>query len=169
MSVLIISVMADDRPGIVEDIADCLTAHESNWLESRLANLAGKFTGIIRIEVPEKQQPALLTALNRLAEKGIRLTIDSANDVTETAAEGVTARFTVTGSDRTGIVREITGLLAQHGVNVQELASRYEQAPMSGGALFIAELTVRLPEALSTEALTDILESISDDLMVDLD
>lgn len=169
MSVLIISVMADDRPGIIEDIADCLSAHEANWLESRLADLAGKFTGIIRIQVPDRKQKSLQQALEGLADKGIRLTIDATGGVTDTPeAAGVDVAFTVTGSDRVGIVREITSLLAQHGVNVQELASRYEQAPMSGGALFIAELTVRLPEALSTEALADILESISDDLMVDL-
>lgn len=170
MSVLIISVLAKDRPGIVEQIADCITAHQGNWLESRLANLAGQFAGIIRAEVPPEQEAPLTGDLEALATHGINLTITVAeSEVADTSRPGAIVTINVTGSDRAGIVREITALLAERGVSVQELASKCEHAPMSGDHLFQAVLTVQLPEQLNPEDLAEILETISDDLMIDLE
>ncbi len=167
MKSLILSVIADDRPGIVEILSDCIAAHNGNWLESRLANLAGKFAGIVRLEVSADAEEALISALQTLQDQGIRVTVDQADQAS--AAAGEVLELVVTGSDRAGIVKEITSLLSRHGVNVQELASHCENAPMSGDQLFQAQLTVVLPRHLSSEQLAQILEELSDDLLVDID
>lgn len=43
---LVLTVIADDKPGIVEQLAATITEHGGNWLESRMAQMAGKFAGI---------------------------------------------------------------------------------------------------------------------------
>ncbi|MFY0665300.1 MAG: glycine cleavage system protein R [Natronospirillum sp.] len=165
MTPLILSIIADDRPGIVEQVADVISAHQGNWLESSMANLAGKFAGIVRIEVPEAQRDTLCDALNALTSKGVKITIDA----TEARVSGHKARvhITVTGSDRPGIVREITALLARQHVNVHELHTQCESAAMSGDQLFVASLKVVLPDGMDEHDLSDTLESISTDLVVD--
>ncbi len=167
MKTLILSVIADDRPGIVETLSDCVADHQGNWLESRLANLAGKFAGIVRLEVPSEQEAALTEQLNGLRARNIRVTVDAADGEPEIAGEAVS--LTVTGSDRTGIVREITSLLVREGVNVQELSSQCSLAPMSGDRIFEAQLAVILPPNLTQDQLSQALESLSDDLLVDID
>lgn len=171
MNVLIISVLAEDRPGIVEKVADCISAHQGNWLESRLANLAGHFAGIIRAEVHPGRESELSEALRALTTAGIQVTVAAADPRGESAAAvpGSEATIRVTGSDRSGIVREITALLSQQAVNVQELSSHCENAPMSGDRLFQATLKVVLPEHMEADELAQILEGISDDLMVDME
>ena len=42
---MVITVIGADRPGLVELLARTLVAHNANWLESRMANLAGRFAG----------------------------------------------------------------------------------------------------------------------------
>ena len=43
---LIVTIVGPDRPGLVNLISDRVTALGGNWLESRMANLAGQFAGV---------------------------------------------------------------------------------------------------------------------------
>ena len=42
---IVLTVVADDHPGIVEDLSDALATHDGNWTESSMMTLAGKFAG----------------------------------------------------------------------------------------------------------------------------
>ena len=77
-------------------------------------------------------------------------------------------KFSLVGHDRIGIVREVSQVFARHEVNVEDLSTHTASAPMSAEILFhaIAELTAL--STLDVGALTDDLESISNDLMVDI-
>ena len=78
---LVLTVLGDDKPGLVESIAQVIAIYDGNWLESRMARLAGKFAGILRASVPDTNVAALTTALQRLEAHGLRVMIDwSASD-----------------------------------------------------------------------------------------
>ena len=164
---LVLTVMARDAPGIVERVSEVVVAHGGNWLGSRMARLAGEFAGIVEVSVAAAEADALSRALQSL--KGLRIQIAEAR-ITEApeAAGERPLRLEVVGQDRPGIVREISQALARRGVNVDELETRCESAPMSGEALFKATALLRLPEGVSEQALSDELEKIAGDLMVDL-
>lgn len=48
---LVITMVAADRPGLVESVAACVADHGGNWVESRMARLAGHFAGVARVTV----------------------------------------------------------------------------------------------------------------------
>ena len=48
---LVLTVIGADRPGIVEQLSDSVLAAGANWEESRMARLAGKFAGVLRVSV----------------------------------------------------------------------------------------------------------------------
>ena len=52
---MLISFIADDRPGLVKSLSEVVNAHQGNWLESRMAKLSGKFAGVVRVAVPEER------------------------------------------------------------------------------------------------------------------
>lgn len=165
MTPMILTIIADDRPGIVEAVADVISTHQGNWLESQLANLAGKFAGIVRLEIPQENASDLRSALSALDAKGIKISLDEGNARVHSSKARV--KITVTGSDRPGIVREITALLARQQVNVLSLYTQCELAPMSNDHLFVATVQVVLPDTMDEHDLADTLEGISADLMVD--
>ena len=72
------------------------------------------------------------------------------------------------GNDRPGIVRDITRVLAEQGVNLESLLTEVAPAPMSGELLFTAEALLAVPETLALEQLQARLETLADDLMVEL-
>ena len=164
---LALTVIANDRPGIVERIADVVTRADGNWLESSMSRLAGKFAGILLVDIAEDRQAALLTALEQLQHQGIRVTGEACSSLPPADGERVT--LTVVGNDRPGIVGEISGILAKLQVNVEELNTHCEDAPMSSEILFRAIATLQLPQDLDRGRLQQILESVSDDLMVELE
>ena len=162
---LILTAIGDDRPGLVESLATAISTHEGNWLESSMSQLAGKFAGILRVSVPEEQSAALIEALKALPS--LRVTAEVAEASDEKNA-GRRLKLSLVGHDRIGIVREVSQVLARHAVNVEDLSTHTASAPMSAEILFhaIAELTAA--PTLDARALTDDLERISNDLMVDI-
>jgi glycine cleavage system regulatory protein len=58
--------------------------------------------------------------------------------------------------------------LSEQGVNVERLVTDVKPAPMSSEPLFHAEAILGVPLTLSLEVLQAALETLADDLMVDL-
>ena len=161
---LILTVMANDRPGIAERIASVVEAHEGNWLESRLATMAGKFAGIVRVEVPEAKYPDVQQALQSLRDEGLTVLTELGGDSVDSASSH---KISVVGNDRPGIVREVTQVLAKQSANVIDLVTEMEPASMSGGELFRATIHFALNADQDLESVIAALENLSPDLMVD--
>ena len=164
---LVLTVIAPDKPGIVEALSQIVSDHGANWLGSRMARLAGEFAGIVEVSAPDDSASALGDSLRRLESDGIRVHIaQSSAAASKTASR--TVHLDVVGNDRPGIVREIAQALAGRGVNVDELTTGCESAAMSGEVLFRAMARLEVPENVTVEDLGEELERIAADLMVDL-
>ncbi|MCB1871732.1 MAG: glycine cleavage system protein R [Chromatiaceae bacterium] len=165
---LIITVIGADRPGLVELLARTLVAHNANWLESRMANLAGRFAGMVEADVPEANFEPLVEALEKLQADGLKVMVDGG--LAEPAEDSFReAQLELVGQDRVGIVQEISSALARHGVSIEKLHTQSESASMSGETLFRARAELRVPNDLDMEALQQSLELLADELMVDID
>jgi glycine cleavage system regulatory protein len=163
---LVLTAIAPDRAGQVERIAQCIAEHHGNWLESRMARMAGQFAGILRVAVPSEFHQELLHALQGLAEHGIRVLVADSGEAPGAAWKPIA--MDLVGNDRPGIVRDITRLLAAEGVNVERLSTDVRPAPMTSEILFHAEATLAVPLSLSLDVLQARLETLADDLMVEL-
>jgi glycine cleavage system regulatory protein len=164
---LVMTIISPDRTGLVESVARAVADHGGNWLASRMCRLGGEFAGILRVEIPAEKKSALLDALQKLQTNGLQIVI-RADEPGATAAAGKQTKLDIVGSDRPGIVREITRALARANVNVEEFSSEVVSAPMSGETLFKATARLQLPEPCNLAALKNDLEKIAADLLVDV-
>ena len=164
---LVMTIIGPDRPGLVQLVASRVADHGGNWLESRMCLLSGQFAGIARVEAPEERVPELRRALQQLEAEGLRVSVD-AGESAVAVVPGTAATIELVGHDRPGILRNITSVLAAHGVNVEELSSECVSAPMGGGNLFQARVRVLVPSTVKLEEVRADLEKIATDLMVDL-
>jgi glycine cleavage system regulatory protein len=164
---LVLTIIADDKPGIVETLAATIADQNGNWLESRMSHMAGKFAGILRISIAAENANSLQIRLSELATQGINVGIE----VSVEAGDSVATKdltLNLVGNDRPGIVKEVSQALAKMGVNVLELTTNCESAPMSADLLFKTEAHLRVPQGFDADELTDTLEAISNDLMVEI-
>ena len=162
----LITFIADDRPGLVEEFSDALASHGANWLESRMSHLGGRFAGIVRIAVPSARLAELERALAALESRGMTLRLDSAGREAPPAALTL-HRLEIVGHDRPGIVHEFAAALARRRINVGDLRSDIRNAPMSSGPLFHASVEIEVPAGFDLEELRDALEAIADELTIE--
>lgn len=163
---LVLTVLGDDRPGLVELLSSVISEHQGSWQESSMARLAGKFAGIVRVDVLDDAMVAPLKA-ELAALPHLRVTAEVAAETTpDTPQRRLT--LSLVGQDRIGIVREVTQVLARYGVNVEEFATHTSSAPMGAGMMFHARADLRAPVTLDARALQGALERLSDELIVDI-
>lgn len=162
---LVLTVIGVDKPGLVDRLATAIAAAQGSWLESRMARLAGHFAGIVEVSLPDE---ALAAFEQRVAQlEGLSVTL------TPTAAEPSdkphrVAQLAFVGQDRPGLVQAVSRVLAEAGVNVDELDTRTFLAPMSGTQVFEAQAEVHLPAELDVGALRERLEAVARDVFVDV-
>lgn len=163
---LVLTAIGDDRPGLVESLSQAVADHEGSWQESHMARLAGKFAGILRVEVPTDRAASLEAALRQLEATGLQIVVEASHH--EAGGETRSLHLELIGLDHPGIVRDISHVLAARGINVDELSTELTNAPMSGELLFKAAVQLRLPAEASIDDLRDTLEALANDLMVDI-
>ena len=163
---LVVTIIGNDRPGIVERLSEVVLAAGANWEESRMARLAGKFAGILRISVAAARADALAAGLRALASDGLTVVVESSGEVS--AETFRTVRLELVGNDHPGIIRDISKVLAQHRVNIEELETSVSGAPMTGEQLFRARARLRLPAEVTADWLRGRLEALAGELMVDI-
>ncbi|ACR13869.1 glycine cleavage system protein R [Teredinibacter turnerae] len=166
---LILTVISDDKPGVVEALARTIAEHNGNWLESQLAHLAGKFAGVVQVQVASDSESALVTQLEAMSAQNIRIFIDRVENSRSTAGNSEqTLFFHAVGPDRPGIVREVAHTFAHYGINMEKLDTRLSSMPYSGEPLFEAEGTLTLPQGLDRTELEERLDDIANQLAMDI-
>lgn len=165
MRTLVVSVIADERPGLVAELARTVAEHGGNWLESQMGRLAGTFAGAVLIEVAAERVEELTAALQGLSEIGV-VDVSEAGEGSDGTREQVGLHLI--GQDQPGIVREVTTALADRGLSLSELHTSTSDAPMTGDRLFEAVAVVELTGGSDLSDLRTALDEVSTDLSLDI-
>jgi glycine cleavage system regulatory protein len=163
---LVLTLIGPDHPGIVDTVSKVVAANGGNWLESRMAHLAGKFAGVLCVEVADEQAAQLEAALAALAGSGLRVVVERSAPAAD-APRRIT-EIELLGLDRPGLVHEISELLATHGINVEELSTDRPAAAYSGSHMFKANIRASVPDDADMGELHLGLERLASDLMVEI-
>ena len=163
---VVITLIGDDRPGIVESIASIVLAHQGDWIESNMANLSGKFAGILRVSLPEQEYDAFALDL-KTKTRGLNIALEPAD--AESCENNRSYRLDLIGQDQPGIIYRISSALVNNGATVEEMHSEVIDASMSGEKLFKASISICLGEGKSIDDLSAVLEQLANELIVDIE
>lgn len=166
MTTLVLTVVGDDRVGLIKALADIVSANGGNWERSHLAELEGTFAGVVLVTVPDQHADRLqaaLAPLEGLLEVSVRPTA-----ATEVPAQIRYVRLDLIGNDRPGIVAAVSDVLVRHGVGVSDLQTATREAPMAGGLLFEASVTIAVDTDSTLAAVRTDLEQLATEILVDV-
>lgn len=166
MTSIVLTVIGEDKPGLVSAISQKITAGGGNWLDSRMASLGGKFAGLMLVSVPDTKAEALISSLQELEQQGLRLVIERGTGAA--AAGGRPLTLELTGHDRPGIVRDISDALARQQVNIEEMETAFFSGSFSGEDMFEMRATLRVPADVTEAVLRQTIENLANNLMVDI-
>ena len=163
---LVLTAIGEDKPGLVESLAQVIADNSGNWLESSMSQLAGKFAGILRVSVHDSEADQLISALDGISDQ-LTLVIERVNGDVEIKSPQ-TVELNLIGNDRPGIIREFSHALASLSINVEQLSTECILAPMSSDVLFKAKANLKVPVGLELELLQREIERLADDLIVEI-
>jgi glycine cleavage system transcriptional repressor len=168
----VLTAIGRDRPGLVAELARLIYDSDANLEDSRMTILGTDFAVILlcsgthegcgdRLAMGAKQleRDHGLTILLRHLEGGPRSAVPGPGHRLY--------RVEAAGEDRAGIVAGICGILAEHGVNIADLASRSRPGP-GGSPHYELRMTVEVPDDADVRRLRDALESEADRLVIDV-
>jgi methionyl-tRNA formyltransferase len=167
MTSLVVTLIGPDRPGIVSMVSERARGYGANWAGSRMASLAGQFAGMVHFQVASENAEALANALRSLQSSGLSVVIVR-SDAAPAPIRGRAMRLELVGHDRPGIVRDLSASLAERGVSIQDLRTEIVSAAMSAENLFKVKALLIVPNTLPDDDLRRGLESLANEMMVDL-
>lgn len=132
MKKVIISVLGQDRPGIVAAVSQMLYENDSNIENVSQTSLQSEFAGIFIATVPARTPlPELAHQLKTILEPmGLQVHVKPVEARHEgNGLLGESFVITTRGPDQKGLVARITAIIARHQVNITNC-----QAVFKGGA-----------------------------------
>lgn len=169
-SYIVLTAVGPDRPGLVEEISEYLSARKINIEDSRMAVLGGEFAVIMLAGGPPVAIEDMLAGVDSLEKKtGLSFSIKRTIAPGEkSVGPALLYRLLATSMDHPGIVHEITKVLHRYNVNIQALDSHVHPAPLSGTPVFSMECLVAVPADVKLTVLREELYELGDDLNVDI-
>lgn len=163
MSVIAVTVIGHDRPGIIADTTAVLAELGLNLEDSTMTLLRGHFAMMLVCSGPDVSAEAVESSLRPLTADG--QLIVSAREVPEedeSVPAGRAYVVTVHGGDRTGIVSAVSRVIADAGGNITDLATRLT------GQLYVAVAEVDLPASVDPAEIRSSLDAVSGELGVEV-
>ena len=159
----VLTLVGADQPGIVASVTDALFKQGCSLAQASMMRLGANFS--IMLRVSHADETSLREVLGDIcSDMGLHLHIDE--DATNgNELEEPDVQVTVYGADRSGIVAQVTSVLAEAGLNIIDL-----ETDVGGNAnkpIYI--MTMEGVASNGIEPLQEALQSLDDDIEVNLD
>ncbi len=164
-----LTIIGRDRPGIVSQVTEILYRLGCNIADSSCSILGGQFAMILIISHPEfTGKESFGESFAPVEEGGLSVFLRTLKPGGEKHPDirGEICMISVYGSDKPGIVYQVARELGDRRVNITDLNTKLvgsEQRPV-----YVMMLEAVLPEGLSLEELTAVLEGLQERLQVDI-
>jgi glycine cleavage system transcriptional repressor len=146
MTVALVSILAQDRVGLVSEITDHLFDEGVNLGDTTFAALGSgaEFTAVCDLpdELTLEALEQGLVRLPTLAAAQVRV-VPYPFDPRPDELGRVTHRITISGGDQLGLVARLSHVFAQHGANIVRLEAR--KLPEAEGGLYVTRFAVAIP------------------------
>lgn len=166
MQSYILTAFGADQPGLVSTLSGLIQENGGNIEESRMLKMGNQFVMTVLISLTEVESQKL--KLNLKNYKSLQVQIFptqkmESNQITNSR------KFKLYGADNEGIVHSITKKLALNKINIIELKTYIELAPISATPLFNLNAMIELPMDVNDSKLEEILNNHSVALGVNIE
>ncbi|AEJ19167.1 glycine cleavage system protein R [Gracilinema caldarium] len=165
---VLVTAVGKDRIGIVDDLSKEILDRSCNIEESRMALLGGDFAILLLISGPADRLARLIKDKN-LLENRLQLTIQMGyTAASPNTINAIPYILESSSLDTPGIVHSVSTVLRRYGINITDLETNTESAPMTGAPLFIIKAQLLIPTDVSIISLRKELEELELNYNLDL-
>jgi glycine cleavage system transcriptional repressor len=166
---MILFLLGEDRPGIVDDVSSLLFDQGANIEDSRMATMGGCFSIMTLFSCTSKQLEAIKEGLDDLEKLGFQTSLHEAQDPAASPKRAeLPLKIEVTAMDHPGIVQNVVHILRLHDVNIESLITEVTRAPLSGAPIFSLTLEAGIPAGEPIAKVKDELTKLATEMNLDL-
>jgi len=160
VTLLAVTVIGHDRPGIIAGTTRLLAGLGANLEDSSMTILRGHFAMVL-LASADAGATEVEQALGSLTDDGeLSVSVRAVPDESSHPPEGPTYLLSVHGGDRPGIVSALTAQVATVNGNITDLSTRLS------GDLYVLLAELELPPMVDVGALSDRLSAVAESLGV---
>ena len=163
MKRIIITAIGNDTPGLVNKITSIINQNNGNIENSKMIKIKDQFAMIIDFSLLEKID-SIKHELNKI--KDLKIFYQSAQDSDDLGK--ISRTYFIKGSDDQGIVDKISEFFSAKGINIIEVETLIDQAPITGSPLFNMKITIDYEKSMETDILDKEILEICKNLNLDM-
>lgn len=145
-----------NQPGLIKKLAEKTHLRGGVWLNSKIIHLGGLFAGIVHVSVPEENADKLKEDLRQLGDFSI--VFSEPAESSSQATQPFEMKFET--SDRPGIINDITSVLTDDGIAIENMACHRFNVSSIGETVFSGKFSLLAPPDLDKDELIEELEAL---------
>ena len=162
---LIISASGPDRKGIVSEISSILNKYNGNIETSRMIRLEEQFSILILIEIENINIKDLKNNLKKI--KNLKVDTNTTANINENYKNKF--HLYINGADNEGIVYSFSNYLTKLNINIEEVNTSIENAPVSATPLFMMDIIVTTNKEINQSNIIGDLNKLAEKLGVEVE
>lgn len=159
------TISGPDSLGIIKSLAQTTRGLGGEWITSKVMKLDGQFAALMKVTIEQVNEDALK---NKLEEQFPQLTFSYAEIVEGKTQPAKIINLEIDCKDRPGLTRDINNILSNLDLTVENMEFNRFHVSSIGEAVFSAKLALAVPEETSSEDLAEEIETLSDDVRVNV-
>ncbi|MEH6463958.1 MAG: ACT domain-containing protein [Shewanella psychromarinicola] len=161
----ITTVLGTLQPNLLQSLAQVSREIGASWETSKVIKLDGQFVAMMRVMVDVDKEASLKQALE---QQFSQLTFVYAEFEHQSIHLSTECKLTLDCNDRSGLTHDINEILSDLDVSVDHQECYRVQVSSLGKTVYSAKMTLRLPENVTKALLVSQLETLSDNIRIDV-
>ncbi len=164
---LVISALAEDRPGIVDEFSNIIYQNALNIEDSRMTVLGGEFAILLLVSGEPSAIDAFQTQVNDIEQKLQMRMLIKATSESSAIENAIPYAVEVAALDHPGIVNNIASFFSARNINIVELHTESYSAPHTGSPMFALHMTIGIAADTNIAQLREAFTQVCDELNLD--
>ena len=162
MNRIIITAIGIDKPGLVDQISSIINDNDGNIENSKMVKIENQFAMIIDFYC-SKNLDTIKTKLGNI--EGLEITY---KPVQMSKEYNKINQYLISGADNQGIIKKVSSFLSKNNINIIELNTFVQLAPITGSPLFNMEITISYNDNHNIDKIYSKLSNLCENLNLDI-
>jgi len=164
---LVISALAEDRPGIVDELSNIIYQHSLNIEDSRMTVLGGEFAILLLVSGEPSAIDAFQTQVNDIEQTLQMRMLIKATSKSSVIENAIPYAIEVAALDHPGIVNNIASFFSARNISIVDLHTESYSAPHTGSPMFALHMTIGIAADTNIAQLREAFTQVCDELNLD--
>ena len=162
MNRIIITAIGIDKPGLVDQISSIINDNDGNIENSKMVKIENQFAMIIDFYC-SKNLDTIKTKLGNI--EGLEITY---KPVQMSKEYNKINQYLISGADNQGIIKKVSSFLSKNNINIIEVNTFVQLAPITGSPLFNMEITISYNDNHNIDKIYSKLSNLCENLNLDI-